>query len=85
MAQPTVQDVYAALVAAKDHIDSALAKVEAASPEVLRPAEAVVHVAFDAAFAAVDVAALTGSLVAAAQVLKDGKGPVDGGADASLA
>ena len=85
MAQPTVQDVYAALLAAKERIDSTLAAVEANSPEILRPAEQVVHVAFDVAFAAVDVPALTGALVAAAETIKAGRGPTEGGLDSNLA
>ncbi len=85
MAAPTVLDVYNGLTEAKEKIDDALTRIEGASPEVLRPAEEVIHVAFDAAFVGLDVPALVGSLEAAGKVLKAGHGPTAGGLGSDLA
>ena len=85
MGAPTTQEVYNGLIAAKERIDDAINRIETASPEVLRPAEEVIHVAFDAAFVGLDVPALLSSLEAAGKAIKDGRGPTAGGAGADLA
>ena len=85
MSQPTPQDVYDALKVAQGKIDAALEAVEAAAPDIVKPIVGTVQISFDAAFAGVDVPALTSALVEAANVIKSGRGPVAGAPDAFTA